>query len=183
MTGMTTLQVYRLENTHGEHYKQYTAFGNSEFCFFGFSRIGSTWQWAVKNEGGDTVGKLRSQIRSKTQGGYEQVWNGDLTIPTTWADDPKAYANKIQKFAEDLFRKQMPSGTVGTSVESQRPSPLSDLLDNARSVVSKMAVDPDSALVEYAALVGSVETAQSDLDTVTSYMDTLQIMLSTGGST
>lgn len=181
MSNMTTLQVYRLENTSGEHYKQYTLLGNSNYVFFGFSRIGNAWQWMVPDTG-DKMGKLRSQMRSKENGGYDRVWNADVTIPTAWAEHPKLHGTLIQDLVEATFREGKPSGTAGTPVSSERPSPLSDLLDNARSVVSKMAVDPDSALAEYAELLGNVEAAESDLATVTSYMDTLQIMLSTGGT-
>lgn len=181
---MTTLQVYRLENTSGEHYKQYTCFAGPDggFCFFGFSRIGNVWQWLVKENQGDPLGKMLSQKHSKESGGYEQVWCGDITVPRTWAEDPKTHGHHIQHFVEDLFRKDLPAGTVGTPVGMEPARPLSDLLDNARSVVTEMANNRDDALTEYAALLRSVEAAQEDLDTVSSYMETLQIMLAGGGN-
>lgn len=40
---MVTLQAWRLENTNGTHYKQYTVLADSRHVLFFNSRIGNSW--------------------------------------------------------------------------------------------------------------------------------------------
>lgn len=178
---MVTCQVWRLEfEDHGNnHYKQYTGILAPGQAIFGYSRIGSTWQWSTK-PGGDFAGAVRSQLNAKRSKGYEDVWNGDITVPSTWLEDPKRFGRQFQDLIESAYRDGAYSASAGTPVSSDSDSPpsvLQPVLDECRSLLSKMAANPDSAIKDYPALVGSYEEVKNQMDVVDGYMDTLRLML------
>lgn len=180
--GMVTLQAYRLENTDANHFKQYTVLADSNHVLFFNSRIGNNWvNQSPKSLPPDPVGKARSQIKAKESGGYDLVWHGDVTVPEQWANDPKLFTRQLQDFVEGLYREGaqigVAHGAPGTDVAGETRSILRPVLDECSNLVSKMAVDPDTAMTEYAALVGRYESVKNEMEVVEGYMDTLRLML------
>lgn len=177
---MVQLDVVRLEmdDVDSNHFKHYTAFCGDGYAIFGYSRIGTTWQWT----GGTSydAGRIvQRKLNEKRRKGYRQVWAGVVDVPSAWVGDPRTYGRQLQDFVEDARQRSGSSRSVdpATVVSDAPETPLGGLLLSARNVVSKMAVDPDSAVQDYSDLVGQVEAAQDDLDTVVGYMDTLRLML------
>lgn len=181
--GMITLQSWRLENTDGNHYKQYTILANQDYVLFFNCRIGSTWvNQSPKGTVPDPLGKAQSQYRAKLSNGYDCVWAADVTVPEQWAADPARYKGQLQDFMENLYREGQHNGTADSDRATSPTTTvaghnLAKVLDDARHLVSKMAVDPDSALQDYPALVGAFESVKEDMDVAEGYMDTLRLML------
>lgn len=179
---MVTLQAWRLENTNGTHYKQYTVLADSRHVLFFNSRIGNSWvNQTPKAHVSDPLGKARSQMRSKQSGGYDIVWQGDVTLPEQWVENPGVFARQIQDFAEDLYRQGASIGIAHdaptTAVPSRGTPGLDVILDECRNMLSKMAVDPDTAINDYPKLVGQYEEVRNQMDVVEGYMDTMRLML------
>lgn len=189
-TSTITCQVYRLEKRDSQtnEFKQYTAIhvpgrtgSIAGVAIFGYGRIGANWQWSVK-EGGDAAGAVQSQLWSKRGKGYEDVWSADMDLPWDWTANSAAVRNAgrpLSDMIETAYRNGETVVRSGTDVDDGSPrSPLADLVDQARSVVSKLASNPDEALRDYGALVGARDAARSDWDVIDGYMEALTAMLS-----
>lgn len=175
-----TCQVWRLE-LHDDvtnAFKQYTGILSANgHALFGYGRIGAGYQWSSKGRSASAAPIVAKQLQSKRLKGYDDKWAADIVVPEEWLEDGGTPA--LQTAIE---RARLEGATrFETGVDDAPSGPLAPLVAQARSVMSKVAANPDEGVREYGALVDAVDAARADLDTASNYIDTLRLMLAGAG--
>jgi hypothetical protein len=137
----------------------------------GFGRLGAKPQWSG-------VTGFESALRAKTRKGYAEVARGEVEIPNEWSErllSSGSTTNSTRSALWDLIERQR-SGS--SSVFASQERPLLDLVESCQNLVSEAVANPDQAMHTYASIIGRVESAREDIETVESYIESLGFLLS-----